>query len=97
MTPAYDCWKSKIKIKHIKNEKIKQVLSEIHELSSRETTFEKSVGLRDFGASTLRHLETLTWKSININCFFNYSNFPLENSPENESRVIWILYLAITY
>ena len=42
----------------LKNEKLKDVILKIHEISSRE--FQKSIGLRDFSALTMDHLEMVT-------------------------------------
>ena len=47
--------KAKSKLSLSKNEKLKNILLKIHELSSRE--FQKSIGLRDFGVLTKHHLE----------------------------------------
>ena len=41
-----------------KNAKLKNVLLKIHELSSIK--FQKLIGLRDIGASTMNHLEMVT-------------------------------------
>ena len=41
-----------------KSEKLKNVLLKIHELSSRK--FQKLIGLRDIGASTMNRLEMVT-------------------------------------
>ena len=40
-----------------KLEKLKNVLIKIHGLSPRESNLKKSIGLRDFGTLTMRHLE----------------------------------------
>ena len=44
-----------------KNEKLKNFLLKIHELSSRESPLKKLLGLRDFGALAMHHLEMVAW------------------------------------
>ena len=50
--------KAKSELSTQKNERLKNNLLKIHELSSRE--FQKSFRLRDFGALTIHHLEIVT-------------------------------------
>ena len=42
-----------------KIEKLKNFLLKIHELSSRESPLKKLIGLRDFGALAMHHLEMM--------------------------------------
>ena len=60
-----------------KSEKLKNVLLKIHELSSRK--FQKLIGLRDIGASTMNRLEMVTWKSIWIKFVFLSISFSFRN------------------
>ena len=68
--------KRKTKTKIIKNEKLKNIHLKIHELSSRE--FQKSIGLRDFGA-TMQIFRNGDLKiNINNNWFF-INSIPFRN------------------
>ena len=60
-----------------KNAKLKNVLLKIHELSPIK--FQKLIGLRDIGASTMNHLEMVTWKSILIKFGFLSISFSFRN------------------